>query len=230
MKMKKKLFIPLIAALLTIGLTSVGFAAWVITGEKTADAGGDFTVYTVDEQYVEMTATASEKPVFGHPSTMTNQNAWLKFDTSATGDETEDLTVTLTIRITNWATLTNKNFTIEVDEFGVDLSGVTTPSGVTAVTEDNLAQYITLPSAFTITVENGAITSGNATIAGDTITTNLTFDWGSLVDNDNPYNFFNASGKTLDSHGTAAKNYLDSMETLKDAKYSVTVTSKLTLD
>ena len=30
MKMKKKLFIPLIAALLTIGLTSVGFAAWVI--------------------------------------------------------------------------------------------------------------------------------------------------------------------------------------------------------
>ena len=40
MKMKKKLFIPLIAALLTIGLTSVGFAAWVITGETkdTADS------------------------------------------------------------------------------------------------------------------------------------------------------------------------------------------------
>lgn len=230
MKMKKKLFIPLIAALLTIGLTSVGFAAWVITGEKTADAGGDFTVYTVDEQYVEMTATASGKPVFGHPSTMNNENAWLKFDTSAEGNETEALTVTLTISITNWNTLTNKNFTIEVDEFTVDLSNVTAPSGVTAVTEDNLAQYITLPSAFTITVEDGAITSGNATISGSTITTNLTFDWGSLVNYDNPYDFFNASGKTLSSHATAAKNYLDSMETLKDATYSVTVTSKLTLD
>lgn len=230
MKMKRKLFIPLIAALLTVCLTSVGFAAWVITGEKTDDASGDFTVYTVDEQFVQVAATASGKPVFGHPTTMNKTDAWLKFDTSATGDETEALTVTLTIQITNWATLTNKNFTIEVDEFGVDLSGVTAPSGVTAVTESNLAQYIKLPSAFTITVANGAITSGNATISGDTITTNLTFDWGSLVNNENPYDFFNASGKSLDEDGTAAKNYLDSMETLKDAKYLVTVTSKLTLN
>ena len=230
MKRRGKLFIPLIAVLLTIGLTSVGFAAWVIVGEKTANTGGDFTVYTVDEQYVEVAATASAKPVFGHPATMNKTDAWLKFDTSADGNETEDLTVTLTIQITNWDTLTNKNFTIEVGQFAVDLSGVTTPSGVTAVTQSNLAQYIKLPSAFTITVENGAITSGNATISGSTITTDLTFDWGSLVNNENPYDFFNASGKTLDSDGTAAKNYLNSMATLKDAKYSVVVTSKVTIN
>ena len=69
MKMKKKLFIPLIAALLTIGLTSVGFATWVITGGDNKDVDGkNFTVHGVDDDRYSFTATSSSTINWGKSS------------------------------------------------------------------------------------------------------------------------------------------------------------------
>lgn len=241
MKMKKKLFIPLIAALLTIGLTSVGFAAWVIVGSTTETIKDkNFQVYSVeDDRFVFVAATTTDKIVWGKDGT---SPVWL--DTEKEADNTEhaneslDIVITLTPSGTNYA--------------GKTVTYTLTPA-ITAGESDWTAAkgkgfVADLPAAQTLTVKYGAdgnVTevsgaSGGATAEknGKVVTVTMSFDWGGLTNGENPMKFFNAQPSastkwtnetytTYGTYGDAAKAMLDGIATLKDVKYMVTVVGSI---
>ena len=50
--MKKKSLATLLSGFLTVALTGVGFASWLITGGAEKTSGGNITVETVDDRRV----------------------------------------------------------------------------------------------------------------------------------------------------------------------------------
>lgn len=241
MKMKKKLFIPLIAALLTIGLTSVGFAAWVIVGSTTAEIKDkNFQVYSVeDDRFVFTAATTTEKIVWGKDGTTP---VWLKTEKEADNtdhaNESLDIVITLTPSGTNYA--------------GKTVTYTLTPSitaGKSVWDEAKADGFVAdLPAAQTLTVKYGADgnvaevsgASGGATVekSGKVVTVTMSFDWGALTGGENPMKFFNGVGSAATTwptgtsysyatYGDAAKAMLDGIATLKDVKYMVTVVGSI---
>lgn len=225
MKMKKKLFIPLIAALLTIGLTSVGFAAWVITGADTAttNEGTQFTAHEVRDARIKFTATFTDKAVnFAAPANHGAAN-WLQFD----GNATEDLNATMKITITNWADVKGRTITFEV------------PAPTTTVT--GLETYVNFPTARTITITpdnaedpkawtvNG-LASGSYTVnaSGAELTVPFEFTWGSAFGNTstNPFTYYNGISNPTPDQITAAKTALEKIYELNEQSFKITVTGK----
>lgn len=241
MKMKKKLFIPLIAALLTIGLTSVGFAAWVIVGSTTAEIKDkNFQVYSVeDDRFVFAAATSTENIVWGMDSTPAD---WLtvknETDGTAHGEESLDIVITLTPSGTNYY---NKTVTYT-------LTPAITAGESVWTTAKNSGFVADLPAAQTLTVKYGAdgnVTevsgaSGGATAekSGKVVTVTMSFDWGALTGGENPMKFFNSKDSaatawptgtsySYTTYGDAAKAMLDGIATLKTVTYAVTVVGSI---
>lgn len=241
MKMKKKLFIPLIAALLTIGLTSVGFAAWVITGTTTDDANGDFTVYKVEDQRYSFTATTSDGDVvWGKDAT---DQKWLQ--TKGEHDN-EHLKIEVVL---------------EAAANEEDHHGKTVLYSVTTAVTDNTAKawkaaseanYVAAPTdksykvtynaegePTTVTDGNGVALTANKdyVISGSNVTIYVEFDWGTFTGGDNPYAHFNTNytdaGKKWNGNGghatagDAAYEMLKAIEALTGVKYVATVSGTI---
>lgn len=96
--MKRKFLLPILSVCMVVALVSVGFAAWLITGNDTTGATGNFVTYDVSNNYFTVTATPANGTendiVFGQSGTF--ENAWL----TAEGVDPEKLTATFTITIT----------------------------------------------------------------------------------------------------------------------------------
>lgn len=208
MKMKKKLFIPLIAALLTIGLTSVGFAAWVISTPTEEDGQGSFTVYEVTDKTIVLDpAVTANKPEFGPSTTSFGTAAWLTFEKQ--NSEKENLNPTISFSITNWKQVYGSAKTIVLDNFKTSAS-------------DLVGKYFTLPSKQTITIAAAANETATPTITSNvdgaeptiivsgnvaTITVKLDFDWGSYFGGMNPNDFYN-NKKANDAVDPSAEGYI----------------------
>lgn len=99
--MKRKFLLPILSVCMVVALVSVGFAAWLITGNDTSDtATGNFVTYDVNNEFFKVTidpTEATEKSgdtittygtdlvIFGKPTsamTTTNATPWFKFDTT----------------------------------------------------------------------------------------------------------------------------------------------------
>ncbi len=194
--MKKKWMMPVLALLLCVSMVGVGYAAWIIIApSEPVNADGQFQVYTVENNSVQMTATvaANDKITFGSPATptFTGENPWLQL----IGGANEDLSATLTVEITNWEqinqasrtetiTLTISDFQILKDDVAQQLS--------------NYSNYVTFPLAqtATIVIEDGVITSGsgngiNFDASTGKLTYTLNFGWGQMFNSVNPYDYFN---------------------------------------
>ena len=242
MKMKKKLFIPLIAALLTIGLTSVGFAAWVITGTTTDDANGDFTVYKVEDQRYSFTATTSDGDVVWGKDSTTQK--WLQ----ANGNDHENEHLKIAV-------------VLEAAANEKDHYGKTVLYSVTTAVTDNTAKawkaaseanYVAAPtdksykvtySASGVPTEvkdgnGGALTADkDYVISGSNVTIYVEFDWGTFTGGSNPYAYFNTTftdagqdwkgAGTHDTAGDAAYAMLKAIEALTGVKYVATVSGTI---
>ena len=109
MKLKKKSgLMGAVIALSCASLVSVGFASWVISQGSQAQLDGTIIVDEVENQNYQITTSwvtgfdgtgtaASHNAVYGHPASMTIENAWL----TATGDVQESLTFYLRVDVTN---------------------------------------------------------------------------------------------------------------------------------
>ena len=222
MKMKKKLFIPLIAALLTIGLTSVGFAAWVLVGETSLspENGAQFTAHTVTDARIKFTAEFSDAAVNLAAPESHNNYTWLKFD----GDAKEDLNATLKITITNWAEVktTNATFTF----------ALTAKKGDATVNLSDYTAYVVAPTLTgSVAINKGVLqdNSLNASLdaANGVLTIPLTFTWGSTFDTDNPFTYYNVTKKNAtEDEKTAAEAALNKLLELNGVTFNVAVTGK----
>lgn len=229
MKMKKKLFIPLIAALLTIGLTSVGFAAWVITGTTNDKADSQFTVYSVENKTVAFTASVAESDeVLFATDGKTYAHKWLVFEET----DREDLTVTVTIAISNWNKIKDsaKSFTINISPKNANGAAVTVSDAsieVPAVTVSIPANSTTA----TVTATKGAVGADSVTIreGSDTATfsVDVKFKWGSDFGGVNPNEFFNSQEATNELR-SQAETKLQTLYDIGSLDFDINVAATVT--
>lgn len=232
--MKRKLLVPILAALLCMSVIGVGFATWVISTEveKTPTAAAKFTAYDVETLLVNHTTTFSDSSVVFGSDGGTYDHDWLQADGT---DGKEDLTASLSIKIDNAANLTGKRFTLAI-------SAVT----VTGVSDfaTTYGSYVTLPTAQTITVAlddngNATLTKDGVSLASNadynydkstnTLTVKLHFGWGSAFNGQNPNKFYNSQAY-IEQLGQAAQTALKAVYGLNTKSFNVTVTSKLIVD
>ena len=248
---KRKILIPVLAALLCVSMIGVGYAAWVITTDTSADVhdADNFVVYDVENRSVGFTSTFTDKSVtFGakpfDPANGESHN-WL---TLTEGSNNEDLNATLTITITNWDVVSAAGNTVKISLSSIDVIN----SSKVAVSASEYEKYIVLPydgTGIDITIEDGVLDAASKD-AGIDLTTDgvltipFNFAWGEAFDGKNPIQFFNsvASGTTLpntnpcyvatdcDTYLELAENALGALYNINAYSYRVSVTASLTVD
>ena len=217
MKLKKKSgLISAVIALSCASIVSVGFASWVISQGDTKSVDGTIVADTVDNRVHTLTLTwvtddtgatpLANDPVvtFGHPATMNTSGAWLTAD----GDKVENLVFYLKVECTNVTSSTAISSVIATDP-----TVVTTGGNYAGAVADELVGA--LPQA--------TKSATNFDANGSFVYT-IEFEWGDAFDGQNPYDYYNASGKTAASDGADAASKLSSLNTyLTGVAFSLTV-------
>ena len=231
--MKRKLLVPMVALLLSVGMIGVGFAAWMISNvDEHTDNYGDFIVHTVENNSITLTIDMTDNKINFGPKENASGD-WLTFN----GDAVEDLSATLRFKINEWESLNQKKITVNVHDFkiinapnfgGMDANGVSD------------GQYITLPEDQEITIEpagtdNWTIKVGTQVLSGAVFEKQndgvyfmipLNFGWGSQVEGENPITYYKEMENNPVNRGKAA-DFLSEIHDLNGAKYQFTVTAKV---
>ena len=186
--MKRKSLATLLSGFLTVCLTGVGFAAWVITGDGSASIDdGTVNVETVSDQRVKIRKCTAEELVtitdedfnikFGHEADAGVTNPWFKWD--ETDGITADKTANIPFYIENHSHATVK---VEFDAALVKLTGAETES-------DESDDYITLSYNYVAPEDSTSDAEQLAYIE-------ISYAWGAAFDGKNPYTYYN--GLTCD--------------------------------
>lgn len=214
--MKKKSLATLLSGFLTVALTGVGFASWLITGgeTKTSDAGA-VSAEKVEDQRVKITNLKVDNAAiaFGMgSSTTTNTSPWLKNSNSV-----EDLNATLSFDVSNGKSYGKEiKFTFSVDE------------------AHNTYYLDAIEKGYIVAPKLDTITTFTSTDDPTTYTVAVEFKWGSFFGGANPYTYFNntytsasvASGQSTFSGknaGDEAASVLGDIYKLNGATYTITV-------
>ena len=192
-KRKVSLGIKIASILTCVALLSVGFASWLILQPVTAETeSGSFTVYTVQENNITITGAAVRNKNtirFGTPtSPETFTNPWLR--------ASSDVLVDVLEAEFNF-TFTSNNLALKeaVDNLVVTVAGGTNfDAAVTAGYLEPVAIVATVGGAGTnVTVSNGVVTydiPDSDTNKEIVLNVKMTFAWGDVTGNENPYNFY----------------------------------------
>lgn len=200
--MKRKTLTLVLCLLATFALASVGFAAWVLTNPDvtvTGETQGDFTVYSATDASVSVEASFDNTGfVFGAPVTPeSGGNPWL----TATGMDTDVLTVNVTLIIANYASLSDAGLTIKIYPTFNDVEDTTKLKS--AIGSEYIAcstgtfkdESITVgsdtKSAYVLTKQIAKSTIQPTENEGEgTVTFALTFAWGTKFGGENPFNYY----------------------------------------
>lgn len=247
--MKRKFLLPILSVCMVVALVSVGFAAWLITGNSTTAAEGQFTTYTVKNNAFELKAEIvnDKKVVFGKPSdTSSVLNPWFKFENDVAEEE---LTVQLMLTLTPDDQTTDGvldnilgasyKVTVTLSE---QLHGETEAKVNNTYDTAVTAKYVQVPTFkkgdSDITATGAKLASGlsfdlevnsdNFTAAEDsksaTATIEITFHWGTWNDTEteqkNPYFYFNKL-ENNQTNRSAAQNAMNAIYALNNVKYDV---------
>ena len=241
--MKTKRFnlgVKIASILSAVAILSVGFASWLIVNvpeDQQFDEIGSFTVYTVNDQSVSLSYdwnndgtfgdTEGEydnmKIVFGKPTTGNTDIGWLQADSSMIA---ESLTATAAVNVTNYAQLgsftltlgTGTNFNAALDSGYVKAPTVSAYLKGDSTNKTAVGSYSN--GVYTFDLEKLAEDSTTDTAGDCTIVFEITFDWGSVTDNDNPYTFY--SDKSYVDKVTEATAMLNAIAELESEKYTLT--------
>ena len=179
--MKRKSLATLLSGLLTVSLTGVGFASWLIVGGAQDSVIGNITVETVEDKRVTLTVADSfgeDGIYFG--SNQTDETAagkWLKSNESTTK---EDLSASITYSVGNADQAKSIKYSLSSDKIAqlkycidqnyLALEGWT----YVAASDDVVAHY------------EKTVNSVAASMTAD-----ITFKWGSYFSGANPFTYFN---------------------------------------
>lgn len=246
--MKRKFLLPILSVCMVVALVSVGFAAWLITGNSTTAAEGQFTTYTVKNNAFELKAEIvdNKKVVFGKPSSTDGvENPWFKFEEDVAN---EQLTVQLKLTLTPDDKTTdgvlnnilNAGYKVTVT-LSEQLHGESEPEVNNTYDTAVTAKYVQVPTfkegdlniaATGAKLASGLsfdleVKSGNFTAAEDsksaTATIEITFHWGTWKDEgteQNPYSYFNTLTNNV-TNRSAAQSAMNAIYALNNVKYDV---------
>lgn len=234
----RKAIVVVMSVFLTISLTAVGFASWLISNDASKEGTGNVNASNVSDAILGVEINSADnlgKINFGPLKDDTKGNVRYS-DAEGEAEDFESLEVTVTGTIKKFATLKQMEIKIKVPDSVIAAAGYGLATGSTTEYEvkENLPKYITLPAGAadekgnlivpTNKVEYLATDSNVFTVGeGDTATFSfkVTFGWGELFQNANP-------GKYLDNE-ISGKEVNNEEELLKIAKAENTSATYTTL-
>lgn len=197
----RKAIVAVMSVFLTISLTAVGFASWLISNNDSKEGTGNVTASNVSDAILDVTIENAEnlgKINFGPAKNDTTGT--IRYN-EAEADDSEALKIIVSGSIKKFATLKQMEIKIKVPDSVITAAGykATVGEGVKTYTVDPaLPKYITLPAGAADTngnlidttkkVEYSATDTVFTSGADDTATFSfeVTFGWGELFGNKNP--------------------------------------------
>lgn len=205
----RKAIVAVMSVFLTVSLTAVGFASWLISNNDSKEGTGNVNASDVSDAILDVTINNAEN--LGNINFGPDKNdttGTIRYNEAET-DDYEALKITVSGSIKKFATLKQMEIKIKVPDSVITAAGYKATDvgeGVKTYTVDPaLPKYITLPAGAADTNGNLIDTAKkveysatNTTVftpgADDTATFSfeVTFGWGELFQNENP-------GKYLDN-------------------------------
>lgn len=213
----RKAIVAVMSVFLTVSLTAVGFASWLISKDDSKEGTGNVTASNVSDAILDVTIENAEnlgKINFGPAKNDTTGT--IRYN-EAEADDSEALKIIVSGSIKKFATLKQMEIKIKVPDSVITAAGykATVGEGVKTYTVDPaLPKYITLPAGAADTngnlidttkkVEYSATDTVFTSGADDTATFSfeVTFGWGELFQKENP-------GIYLDKDKESIKNLKD---------------------
>lgn len=237
-KTRSKMIAASIAILSSAAVVSTGFAAWVISGGESKEAGGTITADAVTNSYHtikgEITWGTGEKAgsiAFGAPAKMENTNVWLK---NTNNPLTEKLETVATFTVEN----VHENETDLIENVVMEETDPEKKYAAISDTTEKNGYVCALPtykkdSKDSVSTTDAGIylTAGARNATDNTVTYTMTvrFAWGKYFAKGdatvNPYIFFNEKAKDS-SNFSEATNVLNSIYGLNGVKFKITVIAK----
>lgn len=184
--MKRKSLTMILCLLTCLSLVGVGFAAWVITGPAEDDVTGNIIVDSVTDNRYTLTVVADQEDIrLTGPESATT--GWL----TSNATETADLEVVVT------CTLTKKS-----GETFNSVDDVNLAANFTEPTDD---KYVAAKTAKCFEYVGSVISEEKLSDDSKTLTfkVTITYEWGEIFSNSNPYTFYNNGKKSNDKCGVA---------------------------
>lgn len=201
----RKAIVAVMSVFLTVSLTAVGFASWLISNNDSKEGTGNVTASDVSDAILGVTINKAEdlgKINFG-PAKNDTTGTIRYNDAEAEANDFEALNITVSGSIKKFATLKQMEIKIKVPDSVITAAGYKATDGgegVKTYTEDPaLPKYITLPAG-AADEKGNLIDTANKVEYSATDTTvftpgtddtatfsfEVTFGWGTLFNGENP--------------------------------------------
>lgn len=209
----RKAIVAVMSVFLTVSLTAVGFASWLISKDGGANGSGNVNVSDVSDEILGVEITNSENLGnihFGPLKSDVSGN--IRFDEKKPA-EIESLTITVEGSIQRFKTLNQMEVKIKVPAGVIAAAGYGLKDGSATEYEvkANLPKYITLPAGAAdekgnlidtankveYSATNSEVFNENAADNTAKFTFTIKFGWGELFGNKNPGRYLDGEDGTL---------------------------------
>ena len=211
----RKAIVAVMSVFLTVSLTAVGFASWLISKDDSKEGTGNVTASNVSDAILDVTIKNAEnlgKINFGPLKNDTTGT--IRYNEAET-DDYEALKITVSGSIDKYKTLAKMSITVKCPDTILTAAGYTWTGddGARVYSYDKTKAYIALPRCavdkdgkFLPMFDSANNTKADEYLSGNTIftgsddnkkefTVTISFGWGELFQNENP-------GKYLDNEIT----------------------------
>lgn len=215
----RKAIVAVMSVFLTVSLTAVGFASWLISNNDSKEGTGNVTASDVSDAILGVTIENAENlgninfgPLKNDTTGTIRYN-----DAKAEADDFEALEITVSGSIDNYKTLAKMSITVKCPDTILTAAGYTwtVENGARVYTYNKTKAYIALPGCavdkdgkFLPLTAGGETTkaldfeNGNALFKGTdenkkTFETKISFGWGALFEGKNPGRYLDGEDGTL---------------------------------
>ena len=208
----RKAIVAVMSVFLTVSLTAVGFASWLISNNDSKEGTGNVTASDVSDAILGVTINDSDnlgKINFG--PAQDDKTGTIRYN-EAEADDSEALKITVSGSIDKYKTLDKMSITVKCPDSILTAAGYawTGGDGARVYSYDKTKAYIALPRCavdkdgkFLPMFDSANNTKADEYLSGNTIftgsddnkkefTVTISFGWGELFQNENP-------GKYLDN-------------------------------
>lgn len=207
----RKAIVAVMSVFLTVSLTAVGFASWLISNNDSKEETGNVTASDVSDAILDVTIDKSKLGNVNFGPAKNDETGTIRYN-KAEANDFEALEITVSGSIDKYKTLAKMSITVKCPDSILTAAGYTWTGedGARAYSYNKTKAYIALPGCavdkdgkFLPLTAGGETTkaldfeNGNELFKGTdenkkTFETKISFGWGELFQNENP-------GKYLDN-------------------------------
>lgn len=212
----RKAIVAVMSVFLTVSLTAVGFASWLISNNDSKEGTGNVTASDVSDAILDVTINNAENLGNINFGPLKNDTTGTIRYNEAEAKDIEALEITVSGSIDNYKTLAKMSITVKCPDTILTAAGYTwNAEGERTYAYDKKKAYIALPTCAVDT--NGKVLplpdgtgntapldfeNGNALFKGTdenkkTFETKISFGWGALFEGKNPGRYLDGEDGTL---------------------------------